>query len=149
MGRKPNVCNLAFKYLKVFPGGIVWRFRRHCEVAQNHLNPGESVRFVFLGQKNERFYDIFQTCAVVITNKRLLIAQKRVVWGYFLTSITPDLYNDLKVYRGLIWGKVTIDTIKEVVVISNLSKRALPTIETEVTQFMMEAKKKYGRSLGK
>ena len=29
------------------------------------------------------------------------------------SSITPDLFNDLSVYEGLIWGKVDIDTVKE------------------------------------
>ena len=53
----------------------------------------------------------------------------------------------MQVYSGLIWGKVTIDTIKEKVVITNLSKDSLREIETEISEFMMEEKKKYGQSL--
>lgn len=138
-----KVYKKAKEYLEKNPGNLIWRVKPHCQVIEDHLNPGEIVKYVFLGQKNEKFYDIFQTCAVVVTNKRLLIGNKRVVWGYFFTSITPDLYNDLKVYKGLIWGKVTIDTIKEVVVISNLSKTGLRDIETNVTDFMMKQKKLY------
>ena len=89
---------------------------------------------------------VFSTCVVALTNKRILIGQKRVVFGYFLSSITPDLFNDLEVYQGLIWGKITIDTIKEVVAISNLSKKSLPEIETNITEYMMEEKKKYGKT---
>ena len=41
--------------------------------------------------------------------------------------------------------RTIIDTIKEEVVLTNLSKRSLPEIETEITEFMMEEKKKYAR----
>ena len=58
-------------------------------------------------------------------------------------SITPDMFNDLTVVSGLVWGKVIIDTIKEQVYISNLSKRSLDEIETMVTEYMMAEKKKY------
>lgn len=122
-----------------------WRIRRHAEVIEKHLNPGETVKYAFVGQKNDLFYDIFGTCVVALTNKRILIGQKRVVFGYFLSSITPDLFNDMEVYQGLLWGKVTIDTVKEVVAISNLDKNSLPEIETNITEFMMEEKKKYAK----
>lgn len=121
-----------------------WRIKKHAEVIEKHLNPGETIKYAFVGQKNDLFYDIFGTCVVALTNKRILIGQKRVVFGYFLSSITPDLFNDMEVYQGLLWGKVTIDTVKEVVAISNLDKKSLPEIETNITEFMMEEKKKYG-----
>lgn len=121
-----------------------WRLKKHAKVIEQHLNPGETIKYAFVGQKNDLFYDIFGTCVVALTNKRILIGQKRVVFGYFLSSITPDLFNDMEVYQGLLWGKITIDTIKEVVVISNLDKKSLPEIETSITEFMMEEKKKYG-----
>ena len=120
--------------------GIVYqqalRFKRN-------LNPDEEVKYVFVGQRNNEFYDIITTGIFVITNKRLLIASDRVLFGYFLFSITPDMFNDLTVVSGLIWGKVIIDTIKEQVYVSNLSKRSLDEIETMVTEYMMTEKKKY------
>ena len=60
-------------------------------------------------------------------------------------DLAKDMFNDLTVYSGLIWGKVQIDTIKEVVFISNLSKKSLDEIETSVTEYMMKEKKKYAR----
>ena len=69
--------------------------------------------------------------------------RKRVVVGYFLNSITPDMYNDLKVSSGILWGKVYIDTIKEFVTLSNISKAALREIETQISSYMIEAKKEY------
>ena len=53
------------------------------------------------------------------------------------------MFNDLTVISGLIWGKVKIDTIKELVTISNLSKESLDEIETSITKYMMEEKKEY------
>ena len=58
-------------------------------------------------------------------------------------SITPDLYNDMEIFKGLIWGKITIDTVKEKVILTNLSKKGLDEIETTISEFMMKAKKKY------
>jgi hypothetical protein len=109
-----------------------------------HLNPDEEVLFAFPGQKNDNFWNIFETCVVCLTNHRILIGQKNLIFGYSLTSITPDLFNDMEVYQGLFFGKVVIDTIKEVVVLTDLDKHSLPAIETNVTQLMMQEKMKYG-----
>ena len=126
----------ALKFKRKYPGTVAWRIKKHCARVEEHLNPDEEVLYVFLGQKNNKFYDIISTSVFVITNNRLL-------FGYFLYSITPDMFNDLTVYSGLIWGMVTIDTIKEMVYVSNLSKRCLDEIETNVTEYMMEEKKEY------
>ena len=138
---------LGFK--KRHPGTICWRLKAHSKVVQKHLNEGEKVLYAFAGQKNNHFYDIVSTHIFVITNKRLIVATKRLVFGYFLYSITPDMFNDLTVYSGLIFGKVTIDTVKEIVYISNLSKSSLDEIETNVTEYMMREKKKYARKENK
>ena len=139
-----QVYDKALEFKRKHPGGVVWNLKDHCAVVEKHLNQGEEVVFAFAGQKNEKFYELFQTCVVVLTNKRILIGQKRVVWGYFLSSITPDLYNDLLVYQGLLWGQIKIDTVKEEVTISNLPKSGLDEIETNITEMMMEEKQKYG-----
>lgn len=133
----------ALKFKRKYPGTVAWRIKKHCARVEEHLNPDEEVLYVFLGQKNNKFYDIISTSVFVITNKRLLIANDRLIFGYFLYSITPDMFNDLTVYSGLIWGMVTIDTIKEMVYVSNLSKKCLDEIETNVTEYMMEEKKEY------
>ena len=49
----------------------------------------------------------------------------------------------MKIYRGLIWGKIIIDTVKEEIILSNLPNSCLDEIETEISEFMMEAKKNY------
>lgn len=122
------------------------RLKKHSRIVDMHLNPGEVVNYAFAAQKNAKAGDFFETCVVAITNERLLIGQKRVLFGYFLNSVTPDLYNDMQVRSGIIWGSLTIDTVKEKVELSNIDKKALPEIETKITSFMMEAKKEYNRS---
>ena len=53
------------------------------------------------------------------------------------------MYNDLTVSKGLIWGKVVVDTIKEVIVITNIDAKALDEIETNITEIMIKNKKEY------
>ena len=132
----------AFK--NKYPMTVGWRLKQNSEVIEKHLNPGEKVFYAFVAQKNDNPLDIISTAVVALTNERILIGRKRVVMGYFLDSITPDMFNDLKILSGIIWGKVYIDYVKEFVTLSNISKNALSEIETKISSFMMEQKKKYG-----
>lgn len=136
----------ALLFKKKYNKTVAWRIKKNSSVVEKHLNPGETVSYAFVGQKNDHPLDFFSTATIVITNKRILIGQKRVLFGYSLSSITPDLFNDMQVYQGIIWGKITIDTAKEVVVITNLAKKCLPEIETNISEFMMKEKKKYEKS---
>ncbi len=138
-----NTYETLSKYLQKYHGGIAWRVKKHCSVIDIHLNTDEYVIYAFAGQKNDSFWHIFDTCVVCLTNKRILIGRKGLIWGYHLNSITPDLFNDMEVQRELIWGRVIIDTVKEVVTITNLDKKALPEIETNISSFMMREKRKY------
>lgn len=134
---------LAKEFKRKYPSTIAWRIKSHCNVIDKHLNPGEEVLYVFFGQKNKSSLDIINTNIVVLTNKRLMFATKRVMFGYFFKSVTPDMFNDLSIKESLIWGRVVIDTVKEVISLSNISKSALDEIETHITEFMMNEKKKY------
>lgn len=133
----------AKEFISKFPLTISWRLKKHSKVVESHLNPGETVNFVFAAQKGHSTMDIFSTFVVVLTNKRIVLAQKRVLWGYTYLSVTPDMFNDLTVHAGLIWGKVYIDTVKETMIFSNIDKKALDEIETHITEYMMKEKKKY------
>lgn len=130
-------------FKKRYPLTIGWFLTRHAKVIEKHINPDEEVLFAFAAQKTDYTFDFFSTNAIVLTNKRILLGQKRLFFGYFYTAITPDMFNDLKVSMGLIWGKVYIDTVKELVTLSKLDGRALDEIETAITEYMMEEKKKY------
>ena len=65
-----------------------------------------------------------------------------MLFGYFFKAITPDMFNDITVSMGLIWGKIHIDTVKEMVHLSNIQREALDEIETAVTEYMMAEKRK-------
>jgi hypothetical protein len=139
----------AVDFKNKYKMSIAWRLKKNAKVVEKHLNPDENILYVFTAQKNDNPFDIFSTAIIALTNKRILIGRKRVVFGYFLDSITPDMFNDLKVLSGVIWGKIYIDTINEFVTLSNIDKKALPEIETMITSYMMTEKQKLSGLKGK
>ena len=139
-----KVYELAREFKRKYPSPVAWRIKAHSKVIEKHLNPDEEVLYVFLGQKNKSSFDFTNTNVIALTNKRLLFATKRVMFGYFFTSVTPDMFNDLTVKQGMLWGRIVIDTVKEEIRLSNIDKNALPEVETHITEYMMEEKKKYG-----
>lgn len=138
-----EVYRRALKFKKLHPSTIGWRLKKNSEIVERHLNPDEHVIYVFVAQKNDNPLDVLSTAVIALTDKRILIGRKRVVFGYFLDSVTPDLFNDLKVKGGIIWGKVYIDTVKEFITLSNIGVEALPEIETQISSYMMDMKRKY------
>ena len=143
MSKSKNILNCVLEFKKRYPLTIMWRIKKHCTVVEKHLNPGEKVLYAFAGQCNDTPTNIFDTAVICVTNDRILIGQDHILYGYTLNSITPDMYNDLQVFSGIIWGKITIDTVKEVVCISNLAKKSLTEVESVISMYMMEAKKLY------
>ena len=144
MNTKEKTCyDYVVEFKKKYPMTISFRLKKHCKIIEQHLNPDEKVLYAFAAQKNASHFEIFYTNVVVLTNKRLLIATKRILWGYFLVTVTPDMFNDLTVRKGLIFGSIIIDTVKERIVLSNIDPNALDEIETIISEYMMEEKKKY------
>lgn len=143
MDTNVSVYEMVRKFKIKYPMTVAWRLRANSKIIEQHLNPDENVMYAFVAQKNDNPFNILGTAVVAITNKRIVIGRNRVVIGYFFDSITPDLFNDLKIKSGILWGKILIDTVKEFVCLSNIDKRALPEIETRISSFMMEEKQKY------
>lgn len=137
---------LVNEFLKKYPLTIAWRIRKNCEVVTKHLNPGEEIKYAFAAQKNHSSFNIIGTCIVALTNERLIVGYKRVIFGYYFSSVTPDLYNDIEVRNGIIWGNIIIDTVKEEIELSNIQTKALIEIESAISEFMIKEKKKYARS---
>ena len=131
----------AFK--QKFPGTVSWRIKKHCAIIDKHLNPNEELLYAFCGQLNDNPLNLFDTGVVAVTSERLIVGQNFIWPGYKFVSITPDMYNDCTVKSGFIWGTIGIDTLKETVWISDLSKKSMPEIETIITTFMQEMKKRY------
>ena len=138
-------------YLKVkewknrFPKTVVFRLAKHAKIVEQHLHSDEEIKYVFCGQKNYNSYMINKSCVVAVTNERLLIGQKRLLWGYFFTTITPDQYNDFKVIRNMIWSDIMIDSLDQEIYLSNIDPDGAIDIQKNVTKIMMEEKKKYAK----
>ena len=130
------------KFKKKYPLTVAWRLKINTSIIEKHLNPDEEVKYIFAGQKNDSFYDFFSTGVIALTNQRILIGRKRVLFGYALDSVMPYMYNDLNIRAGLIWGKVIIDTIKEKVILTNIDSNALAEIDDNITMHMLEEKNK-------
>ncbi len=120
---------------------IAHNLKKHSRVAQSIIDKDENVLYAFCGQKNDSYSVLFDSCVVAVTNKRIIVGQKRLLWGYQITTVTPELFNDLKIYSGLLFGKVEIDTVKEVIHVSNLDKKSLDEIETNVNNIILESKR--------
>lgn len=131
------------KFKNKYHGGIGWRLKSHSNCLEEYIDSDEEIKYVFYGQKNDSIAELFNTFVVVLTSKRLLLGHKGLLFGSFMYTITPDLYNDMEIYKGLIWGKIIIDTVKEEVILTNLPKNSLDDIETNISNFMMNAKKDY------
>lgn len=138
-----NVLNKLIEYKRKYSSTVMWRLSAHAKLVEANLHEGEQVLYAFAGQKDNNHFGFFNTYVLVLTNERLIIAQKKLIIGYSLNSITPDLFNDLRIVSGVIWGAVTIDTVKEVVYLTNISKKSLPEIQKTITKFMLDEKKKY------
>ena len=80
---KSLVYQKAKEFKQKFPMTISWRLKAHSKVIEDHLNPGEVVNYAFAAQKNANPFDIITTYVVVLTNKRILLGQKRLLFGYF------------------------------------------------------------------
>ncbi len=127
-----------------YPWTVTWfRLKKHSKLLDKYLHSSEKVLYAFAGQNDDIPSSFFNTAVIGITNERIIIAQDRLIVGYDLSFVTPDLYNDLKVNAGLFWGTITIDTVKELIHVSKLSNKALPEIQKEISTYMIEAKKKY------
>ena len=143
MSKKKTVLNCVMDFKKRYPTTVMWRVKQHCKIVEKHLNPGEKVLYAFAGQYNDSPTNFFDTAVLCVTSERLLIGQNHILYDYSLNSITPEMYNDLQVFSGILWGRITIDTVKEVVSFSNLTKRSLTEIESIISMYMMESKKMY------
>ena len=98
MNKSVKTCyEFVSEFKRKYPLTVSFRLKKHCKVIDKHLNPDEKILYAFAAQKNSSHFDIFYTNVVALTNKRLLIATKRILWGYFLVTITPDMFNDFKI----------------------------------------------------
>lgn len=137
-----KIYNMVSKFKKKYPRTIVFRLKKHAAVIENILDDDEEVYYTFCGQRNDSHTMIFDSCVVALTNKRIIVGEKRALFGYYLLNVSMKLFNDLTINSGLIFGRIEIDTVKENIFISNIDKRALDEIETMIHKVVLYNKKK-------
>ena len=59
MKKNKTVLSCVLEFKKRYPSTVMWRVKKHCRVIEKHLNPGETVNFVFAAQKGFSSIDIF------------------------------------------------------------------------------------------
>lgn len=142
-----SIYDRALEFKKKHPMTIAWRLKKNARIVEKYIGSNEKVLYVFAAQKNNNPFDFLSTAVIALTDERIIIGRKRVVFGYFFDSITPDMFNDLKVLSGVIWGKIHIDTAKEFITLSNIDKSALPEIEQMVGSCMRTKKQQVKKDM--
>ncbi len=86
---------------------------KHFGLIENNLMEGEYVLMTFIGLHN--YISATQhdnNFAYAITNKRILMAQKRII-GEAFQSVSLENINDITLVKRMMFGIITVDTIKE------------------------------------
>ena len=97
---------------------------KHFGLIEQNLMEGEYVLMTFIGLHNyvsATHHD--NNFAYAITNKRILMAQKRLI-GEVVQAVSLDNINDITLVKKMVFGIITIDTIKEkfnIAVASNIA----------------------------
>lgn len=121
-----------------------WRLK-HFKVVEQQLKDDEEVLVCFIGLKN--FVDIANhedNWAYAITNKRIIIGQKGLI-GEKVDVISLRDLNDVSFRKGLVFGVLMIDTIKEVFNVG-LNKNSATSIHELVTNALMDLKEEMHQS---
>lgn len=142
MKNNKSVYKMVSKFKQKYPWTIAIRLRKHSAVIENFLDKDEFVYYTFCGQRNDSNSLLFDSCVVALTNKRIIVGQKRALFGYYVLNISTKLFNDLTISTSMLFGRIEIDTVKETVYISNIQKSALDEIETMVHKIVLENKKR-------
>lgn len=131
----------VLRFKRKYPMTIVFRLRKHAAVVDSILDKDEKILYAFCGQRNDDNRFLFDSCVVALTNKRIIVGEKRI-FGYYIINVRAELFNDLKIRAGLFFGHVEIDTVKENIHISNLDKKSLDEIETMIHRIINDNKKR-------
>ena len=114
---------------------------KHFKIIENALNPNEIVILPFIGLHN--FISTSKhdsNYAYAITNKRILMGQAQIV-GEKFKAIQFDNINDITVNVGMVFGTMTIDTIKETFNIG-IDKVRIKTIAEKAQEVLQQVKHK-------
>lgn len=133
-----EMSNFCIKY--GYGQGITkkWTFK-HFSLVANNLSENEYVVFCFIGLHNYISTTKHDgNYGYALTNKRLLIAQQKVV-GNSVKSIILDKLNDITKQRGILLGVLTIDTLSEIVNVA-IDKDSVDRISDSLNEIIYDFK---------
>lgn len=117
---------------------------KHFGLVERALDPDEEVKMCFIGLHNYKSLTKHDNnFAYAVTNKRVLMAQKRVI-GEVLQSVSISQVNDVTFKSGLAVGILTIDTIKEVFNVA-LDKGRAKNISEKLHTLLLDLKRQHER----
>lgn len=112
---------------------------RHFKLIEEQLNDDEYVMFCFVGLHN--FVSTTKhdnNHAYALTNKRLILAQQKVI-GNNVQSIVLDNLNNVSKNAGMMYGTLTINTLGASVVVG-VDKGAADNINDELNKIIYDLK---------
>ncbi|WP_368258861.1 PH domain-containing protein [Enterococcus gallinarum] len=113
--------------------------QKHFGLLSSNLSSDEYAIFCFVGLHNYVSATKHNSnYAFAITNKRILMAQQKLV-GSNVQSIKLDLINDVTKQTGVLMGTVTVDTFKEKFNVG-VDKQSVDRIATSLNEILFELK---------
>lgn len=120
---------------------------RHFRLIEDNLMNGEEVLMSFIGLHNYKSATKHDNnFAYAITNRRIIMAQKDVIVGERLKTVSLEYINDITFQSGIALGVMTIDTIKEVFNVG-LDKQSAQRINAKVLETIEAAKAKKNQTV--
>ena len=120
--------------------------KKHFKIIESSLHDDEKVIMTFMGMHNyisttrhDNYY------AYAITTKRIMMAQKKMV-GENFKSVLLTYLNDISFNSGVMFGTLTIDTIKEKFNVG-IDKKQAKNISEKVSSFIFDMKKESGKEI--
>lgn len=98
----------VMEFKNKFSGVPATRLERHAEVAMKSLAEGENVLHVYCGL--DEFY---RTQIVVVTDRRVIVARKKLLFGSRISSIDRDKVCNIHNRRSLLWNDIFFNTLTE------------------------------------
>lgn len=112
---------------------------KHFSIIEHALAPDENVLICFIGLHNYvSMTKHDKNFAYAITNKRILMAQKKLI-GEVLQTVSISQLNDITFKSGLALGILTIDTVKECFNVS-LNKDSAKNISDRIHTILLNLK---------
>lgn len=129
-------------YKDKYPSTLAFRLKKHAEVVEKNIKKDERVLYTFCGHgiagntSVENGASSYGTVVVALTNKRIVIGHKGLLFGSKIKSIDMKKYNDMTVDKGLIWSSLNIDTFKEEFKVAGLTAEGANEAEENVSRII-------------